>query len=64
MVVVVRAVALNSAKHMLKIKSGGYALITVGDERPNNQSKWSYQPISCVMLVALRAMSKIEINNI
>ncbi|MGB0474540.1 MAG: hypothetical protein ACPGK2_01750 [Candidatus Poseidoniaceae archaeon] len=46
-------VALNSAKHMLKIKSGGYALITVGDERPNAQSKWSYQPISCVMLVAL-----------
>ena len=38
---------------MLKIKSGGYALITVGDERPNAQSKWSYQPISCVMLVAL-----------
>ena len=46
-------VALNSAKHMLKIKSGGYALITIGDERPNAQSYWPYQPISCVILVAL-----------
>ena len=46
-------VALNSAKHMLKIKRGGCALITIGDERPNAQSNWPYQPISCVMLVAL-----------
>ena len=46
-------VALNSAKHMLKIKSGGYALVTIGDERPNAQSHWPYQPVSCVMLVAL-----------
>ena len=38
---------------MMKIKSGGYALITIGDERPNSQSYWPYQPISCVMLVAL-----------
>ena len=46
-------VVLDAAKHMLKIKPGGYCLITLGDERPNPQSKWPYNPLSCVMLVSL-----------
>ena len=46
-------VALNVASHMLRIKPEKYCLITIGDERPNKQSNWPYQPITCVMLVAL-----------
>ena len=46
-------VVLDAAKHMLKIKPGGYCLITLGDERPNPQSKWPYNPLSCVMIVSL-----------
>ena len=46
-------VAFDAAKHMLKIKPGGYCLITLGDERPNAQSNWPYKPISCVMIVSL-----------
>ena len=46
-------VVLDAARNMLRIKPGGYCLITLGDERPNPQSKWPYQPISCVMIASL-----------
>lgn len=46
-------VVLEAAKHMLRIKSGGLCLVTLGDERPNPQSTWPYTPLSCVMIVSL-----------
>ena len=46
-------VALKVAKNMLHSLKGGYALVTIGDERPNRQSEWGFDPMVFVALVSL-----------